>query len=118
MASRISSSVEPEPPWKTKFDRMRTGAELLLDEVLRVLQDGRLQLDVAGLVDPVHVAEGRRDGEAVADLHQFLVGHRHVLGLGVELGAVDAGVVDAVLLAAGDAEFDLQRHAHRLMRSR
>jgi hypothetical protein len=40
------------------------------------------------------------------------VGVGHVLGLGVEARAVDAGVVDAVLFAAGDAQFDFERHSH------
>ncbi|EXI68054.1 MAG: hypothetical protein AW07_04462 [Candidatus Accumulibacter sp. SK-11] len=59
----------------------------------------------------MHVAERSGDREAVADLRQFLVGVGDVLGLRVQARAVDVGIVNAVLLAAGDSEFDLQRHA-------
>jgi hypothetical protein len=40
------------------------------------------------------------------------VGFRHFLGLGVEARFLRAGIVHAVFLAAGHAEFDLERHAH------
>ena len=84
-------------------------AQLLGDVLLRVVEDLGLQADVARRVDAVHVAEGRGHGElAVGDLGQGLVDLPDLLGLRVELGRVDVGVVDAVLLAAGDAQLHLQ----------
>ena len=64
-ASRISSSAEPEPPWKTRSNG-RALADLLADLVLDLLEDLRAELHVAGLVDAVHVAE--RGGQQVAAL--------------------------------------------------
>ena len=88
--------------------------ELLLHQVLRAFEDLRTQLHVARRIDAVHVAKRCRDRE-VADHREQLEGLRHVLGLGVELGVVGAVMLgaDAVLLAAGDAELDLQAHAQR-----
>ena len=43
---------------------------------------------------------------------QALVGVVDFLGLAVQVALVGAAVVDAVFLAAGDAQLDLQRHAH------
>jgi hypothetical protein len=75
--------------------------------VLDVLEDLGAQLDVARLVDAVHVAEGQR-GHPAAVLAQAerLDGLQAVLGGGVQLG-VDLGR-DAVLLAADDADLDLE----------
>ena len=93
-----------------QVERAFAGAEFLLHVHLAVVQDVRAQLDVAGLVHAVHVAESGCDGEARADLAQLLVGIGHLFRLGVQARAVDAGVVDAVFLAAGHAQLDLQGH--------
>ena len=87
-------------------------AERLLDVILGILEDGGLELHVAGLVDAVHVAEGGRDREVGADLSQRGVGLGDFLGLRVELRLLDTGVIHPVLLAACHAEFDLEGHAH------
>ncbi len=79
--------------------------------LLGIVQNLRRQLHVARLVYAVHVAEGGGHGEVGADPAQALVGQRHVFGLGIEGGVVETGVVHAVLLAAGDPEFDFQGHA-------
>ena len=82
---------------------------------LGIFQDLRAQLHIARFIDPVHVAEGSGDAE-VADGGEQPVGFQHVFGLGVEVGVVGDVVVraDAVFLAAGDAQLDLQAHAQRL----
>ena len=82
-------------------------AELAGDDVLTLLEDLRPQLDVARLVDAVHVAE--RGGEQVDALlaEAERLGGRHVVALGgVEL-VVDV-VRDAVLLAADHADLELE----------
>ena len=94
-----------------EVDRLGAGLALLDDVLLRIAQDRRLQLDVAGRVDAVRVAERGRDRE-VADRVQRVVRLQHVFGLRVEPRVIGAGVVDAVFLAARDAELDLQRHVH------
>mmetsp|Transcript_52710 Transcript_52710/g.136499 ORF Transcript_52710/g.136499 Transcript_52710/m.136499 type:complete len:402 (+) Transcript_52710:396-1601(+) len=82
--------------------------ELLRDELLRVVQDDRLQVNVAG-VHAVHVAEGGGDREhAVGHGRECLVDLPDLLGLGVEARRVDVRVVDTVLLAAGHAELHLK----------
>ncbi len=95
-----------------EVDRLGGGAVLLLDVLLRVVEDRRCELDIARFVDPVHVAERGRDGETIADLGDPLVCVGHFLGLGVEVLRLDVGVVHAVFFAARDAELDLERHAH------
>ncbi len=70
-----------------------------------------LSLTLPGGVDAVGVAERSGDREA-ADRVEDVVGLEDVFRARVELVVLDAGVVDAVLLAAGDAELDLQRHVH------
>ena len=74
---------------------------------LRLLQDLGAELDVAGLVDAVHVAEGERGQVAalVAEPER-LDGVERVLRRRVEL-LVDLSL-DAVLLAADDADLDLE----------
>ena len=89
------------------------GAKLLLDVGLGVLKDLGLKVDVARGVDAVDVAEGGSAGEGTAlDLGELLVGVPDLLGLGVETAGVDVGVVNAVLLAAGDAELELKKDAN------
>jgi hypothetical protein len=77
------------------------------DGVLDLLEDLGAQLDVARLVDAVHVAEG--EGRHVAALlaqAEGLDGRQAVLGGRVEL-LVDL-VGDAVLFATDDADLDLE----------
>ena len=94
------------------------GETLLLgDELLGVLEDFGPELDIAGLVHSVHVAEGSGDGEEVGgDVLESPPELVDLVGLRVQQGAVDVAVVDTVLLAAGDAELNLEeavdgRHA-------
>ena len=64
-----------------------------------------MQLDVAGLVDAVDVAETGGDGEVGGDGGEGLVDVEDVLRLSVEGVVVDVLVVDAVFFSAGDANF-------------
>ena len=86
-------------------------ARLLLGVHLMLVEQLRVETDVAGLVDAVDVAESSGDGEVGRDGGEGGVDVEDVLGLGVEAGVVDTGVVNAVLLAAGDADFHLERKA-------
>ena len=82
-------------------------SELGRGDLLALLEDVGAQLDVARLVHAVHVAE-RRGQQVLAVLAcaERLDGLLEVLGGGVEL-LVDLGL-DAVLLAADDADLDLE----------
>jgi hypothetical protein len=82
-------------------------SELGGGHLLTLREDVGTQLDVAGLVDTVHVAE-RRGEQILAVLAgaERLDGLLEVLRRGVEL-LVDLGL-DAVLLAAHHADLDLQ----------
>ena len=83
--------------------------KLLGDELLRVVEDLGLEAHVARRVDAVDVAEGGRDRElAVRDLREGLVDLPDLLRLRVELGGINIRIVDAVLLAARDAELHLK----------
>jgi hypothetical protein len=92
-----------------QVERPRPGIEpqLVDDRLLRGLEDLRAQLDVARLVDAVHVAE-REGGEVAAPLAgaERFDGRQCVLRRRVEL-LVDL-VGDAVLLAADHADLDLE----------
>ncbi len=81
------------------------------DIILRVFQDDRAKLHIAWFVNPVYIAESRRYGEAIAHLAEVLVRIIHLLRLRIEQGVVHIGIIHAVFLAAGHAEFDFQGHA-------
>mmetsp|Transcript_9708 Transcript_9708/g.27207 ORF Transcript_9708/g.27207 Transcript_9708/m.27207 type:complete len:432 (-) Transcript_9708:11-1306(-) len=88
-------------------------AELLLDVGLGAFKDLGLEVDVAGGVDAVDVAEGGSAGEGTAlNLGELLVGVPDLLGLGVETAGVDVGVINTVLLTTGDAELELEKNAN------
>mmetsp|Transcript_19029 Transcript_19029/g.48815 ORF Transcript_19029/g.48815 Transcript_19029/m.48815 type:complete len:310 (+) Transcript_19029:456-1385(+) len=85
-------------------------AELLLDVLLRVVQDLRLQLHVARGIHTVHVAEGSRNSEvAIGHGRKGLVHLPHLLRLRVQAARVHVRVVNAVLLAARDAQLHLEQ---------
>ena len=58
------------------------------------------------------VTESSGNGEFITHLHQLFISVGHFFRLGIETGAVDVCVIDAVFLTAGDAQLNLQRHAH------
>jgi len=100
---RAGAAVEDQ------VERLRAGlqAELADDRVLGLLEDLGAQLDVARLVDAVHVAEGQRGHVVPAVAVPERLRRRDRVGGGrVEL-LVD-GVLDAVLLAADHADLDLE----------
>ena len=86
-------------------------AVLLFDVILRVLEDYWSKLHVAWFVDTVYVAECGSHSETMAYFLEGLVSLADFLGLGVEAGTVDVGVVYSVFLPAGNAELDLDGHA-------
>lgn len=79
--------------------------DLLLDVGLVLLQQLRVQADVAGFVDSVYVTETSGDGEVGADGGQRVVDGQDVLGLSVEGIVVDVLVVDTILLTTSDTDF-------------
>jgi hypothetical protein len=86
-------------------------AELFGDRLLPVAQDRRLELDVAGLVDAVHIAEGRGEHVAAALDRAERARHAdHVLRGRVQLLGGGALVIDAVLFTTDDAGLDLEDH--------
>lgn len=75
-----------------------------------------LEFNVAGLVNAVHVPESRCDTEVGADFSQGIVDIPNVFRLSVQAGVINVTVVNAVLLATGDADLHLKpqsngRHA-------
>lgn len=86
-------------------------AELLLDELLVLLEQLRVELDVAGLVDTVDITETSGNGEVGADGGEFVVDGEDVLRLSVERVVVNRLVVDTILLTTSDTDF-LQKLAY------
>lgn len=84
---------------------IRLGAGLLLHVLLVLLEELGVQADVAGLVDTVNITETSGNGEVGADGGEGVVDGEDVLGLSVQRVVVDALVVDAVFLTAGDTDF-------------
>mmetsp|Transcript_56879 Transcript_56879/g.139601 ORF Transcript_56879/g.139601 Transcript_56879/m.139601 type:complete len:494 (-) Transcript_56879:105-1586(-) len=108
--------IRPRPAVEDELDRLLILGGILAklphNVLLRPVEDLRLELNVTRRVDPVHVAEGGSDREHGADGGELLVDLVDLLGSGVELRLVHILVVDAVLLAARDAELHLEHHAH------
>lgn len=82
--------------------------ELLLDVGLVLGKELRMKLDVAWLVDTMHVAECGSDGEHRGDGREGAVDVPNVFWLGVEGVVVNRLVVDTVLFTTGDANFHLE----------
>jgi hypothetical protein len=120
----ISSLLEPEPPWKTRYlktvniyiekNEANSQGFLLLATQLRIrvglmlFQEFRVQLDVPRLVHTVHVSKRSSDAEVGADLDQRIVHIVHVLWLSVQCGVIDTSVVYTVLLSTGDTDLHLE----------
>lgn len=79
--------------------------DLLLDIVLVLLEELRVELDVSWLVDTVDVTEAGSDGEVWGDGGQGLVDLVDVFWLGVESGVVHRLVVDTIFLTASNSNF-------------
>jgi hypothetical protein len=96
-----------------KEDRLvLLGTDSLLDVLLVLLEKTGLELDVAGLVDTVHVTETSGNGEVGGDLRELLVDVQDVLGLSVEGVVVNILVVNTVLLTTGDTDLHLEPLLH------
>ena len=103
LGQRTTASVEDE------HDGLVLGeVELLLDVLLGLAEDLRVQLDVTGSVHSVDVTEGSSDGEAGSDLTEGGVHLVDILGLGVQAGVLDTAVVDSVLLSSSHTNLHLQ----------
>lgn len=103
LLARARATVEDE------VERLCNLATELLGRVLLVLaQEAGLQLDIAGLVDTVHVSEGSSNGEVGADSRESGVDVEDIRGLGVEEGVLNTSVVDTILLSTSDANLHLQ----------
>ena len=87
-----------------RLQRLLLAVELLLGVKLVLLEELRVQLDVARLVDTVDVTETSSNGEVRADGGEGLLDSQNVLGLGVEGVVVNILVVDTVLLTTGDTD--------------
>ena len=70
-----------------------------------------VEFDVTGLVNTMYVAECSSNAEIGADLGKRFVDIPNVFRLGVELGVVNASVVDTILLTASNADFHLEPKA-------
>ena len=92
--------------------RWGIAAELLADVLLRPTQDLGLELNITGTVNAVNIAEGSCDSEHVRDGTELLVHLVNLLGLGVQVLQGNVGVVNAILLAASDAELHFQQDAN------
>lgn len=79
-------------------------AGLLLDVLLVLGEELGVELDVAGLVDTVDIAEASGNREVGADGSKGVLDGQNVLGLGVEGVVVNILVVDTVLLTTGDTD--------------
>lgn len=107
LLSRAGAAVED------KEDRLVVaGANGGLDVSLVLAKELGVQLDVAGLVDTVDVAETGSDGEVGRNGGESVVNVENVLGLSVERGIVNVLVVDAVLLTTSDANLHLEPLLH------
>ena len=83
------------------------GSVLVGDCFLTILEDRWLELDRAGLVAAVDVAEGGGEHEATNAV-EGLVDSEHVLGRGVQFVRGHAGGVVSVFLTTDDACFDFE----------
>ena len=93
-------------------DGLFSEAEDLLDMGLVAAQTLGAELDVAGLVDTVDVAEAGSDGEVGRDLAEILDDVLDILGLGVEGVVINVLVVDTILLATSDTNLHLEPLLH------
>lgn len=101
------ATVEDKEDWL-----LILGALLLLDVLLVLLEELWPKLDIAWLVDTVHVTETGGDREVWRNWRESLVDVVNVLWLCVERVVVDGLVVDTVLLTTGDTDLHLEPLLH------
>lgn len=85
--------------------------QLLADMFLVFAQKLRVKFDIARFVNAVDISESGRDAEVGANSIQRRVDIPDILRLSVELGVVDASVIDTVLLTASDTDLHLEPDA-------
>jgi len=100
--------VEDEEDWFILL-----GVDLPLDVLLVLFEKLRVQLNIARLIDAVHVAKTGGDGEIRADGAQSLVDLVDIFWLRVQASVVDGLVVDTIFLATSDANFHFEPLLHR-----
>ena len=91
-----------------KEEGLFLSVELALGIDLMLVEELGMETNVSGLVDTVDIAKRRSNGEVGADLREGRVNVPNVFRLCVEARVVDAGVVYAILFAAGDADLHLE----------
>lgn len=77
---------------------------LILDVLLVLLEKFGVELDVAGLVDTVNIAEASSNREVWRNLLQGSVDSVDVFGLSVQGVVVNVFVVDTILLTTSDTD--------------
>ena len=77
----------------------------ILDILLVLAEKFGVELDIAGLVNTMHVTESGSNGEVWRNWGESLVDGKDVLRLGVEGVVVDILVVDTILLTASNTDF-------------
>ena len=89
-----------------KEDRLvALGGFLFLNIFLMLVEQFRVEADIAWLVNTVDVAKAGGNGEIRGDGLEGLVDVVNILRLGVEGIVVNILVVDAIFLTSGDADF-------------
>lgn len=76
----------------------------ILNELLVLAEELRMQLDVSWLVDTMNVTETSRDGEVWGDRGESLVDGQDVLRLSVKRVVVNILVVNTILLTTSDTD--------------
>ena len=76
----------------------------ILNELLVLAEELRVQLDVSWLVDTMNVTETSGDGEVWGDRGESLVDGQDVLGLSVKRVVVNILVVNTILLTTSDTD--------------
>jgi hypothetical protein len=92
--------MEDEEDWLVRGSRF-----LLLDVLLMLVEQFRVEADVARLVDTMHIAKACGNGEVGRDLFEGGVDVVNVFGLGVEGVVVNVFIVDTVFLTTSDTDF-------------
>lgn len=87
-------------------------SQFLAHMLLVLTQKFGVKFDISGLVNTMDVSESSGDTEVWADGIQGRVDLPDVLRLSVELGVIDSGIIDAVLLATGNANLHLEPEAN------
>lgn len=100
LLSGSRSAVKDKEDWLVL---LRVG--LLFHVCLMLAKKFRVQFDIARLVHPMHISEGRSDREIRTNFRQSGPDVVNVFRLGVEGVVVDIFVVDTIFFTSSDADF-------------